>query len=110
MLQELVADYYSRIGINKFNKNKTGNATIVDVTDNTTFGMSKEEGDAFRLWMYDDPERKQYAEDIDLDKIYGGKTSYYNKYIKEAWEKYGEDFKKDMQIRQYDDLVSKYSL
>ena len=110
VLQELVADYYSRIGINKFNKNKTGNATIVDVTDNTTFGMSKEEGDAFRLWMYDDPERKQYAEDIDLDKIYGGKTSYYNKYIKEAWEKYGEDFKKDMQIRQYDDLVSKYSL
>ena len=110
VLQQLVTDYYSRIGINKFNRNKTGKASIVGVTGHTTFGMSKEEGDAFRLWMYEDPERQQYAEDIKLDKVYGGKASHYNKYIQQAWQKFGEQFKKDMQMKEYDDLISEYSV
>jgi hypothetical protein len=108
VLEELVVDYYTRIGINKFNKQKVGNADIISVENDygsTTFGLSREEGDKFRSWIHEN--YPDYAEEIDLDKSY---KSFTNKYIATAWEKYGEEYQKAMAGQRYDDIITKYNL
>ena len=115
VLGELVKDYYTRIGINRFNMNKTGNAQLIGIEGSdilgvsnfgeTTFGLSEEEGNKFRAWVHEN--QPEYAAEIDLDKEFG---SFTNSYITKAWQKYGEQYKKSTQFQEYDDLISKYYL
>ena len=115
VLGELVKDYYTRIGINRFNMNKTGNAQLIGIEGSdilgvsnfgeTTFGLSEEEGNKFRAWVHEN--QPEYAAEINLDKEFG---SFTNSYITKAWQKYGEQYKKSTQFQEYDDLVSKYYL
>lgn len=115
VLGELVKDYYTRIGINRFNMNKTGNAQLIGIEGSdilgvsnfgeTTFGLSEEEGNKFRAWVNDT--YPEYAAEINLDREF---SSFTNSYITKAWQKLGEEYKKSTQFQEYDDLISKYYL
>jgi len=115
VLGDLVKDYYTRIGINRFNMNKTGEAQLIGIEGSdilgvsnfgeTTFGLSEEEGNKFRTWVNDT--YPDYASEINLDREF---SSFTNSYITKAWSKLGEEYKKSTQFQEYDDLISKYYL
>lgn len=54
---------------------------------------NNEEGNKFREWVNKkDPD---YAKKIQLDKKSEKENGFKNEYIKKAWEKYGEEYKKE---------------